>query len=142
MYTIRIEQHFDAAHFLTDYDGKCSNLHGHRWRVLAEVAADALSEEGPARGMVADFGDLKRDLKERSDRYDHTLIYERGTLRETTVRALQDDEGFSLTEVAFRPTAECLAKDFYDWLVGKGYPVQSVAVYETPDNCATYRAEG
>ncbi len=141
MYTIRIEQHFDAAHFLTDYDGKCSNLHGHRWRVLAEIAADELPGEGPARGMVADFGDLKRDLKERADRYDHTLIYERGTLLETTVRALADDEGFALTEVAFRPTAECFAKDFYEWLVQNGYPVQSVAVYETPDNCATYRVE-
>lgn len=52
-----------------------------------------------------DFGDLKRDLKALADELDHTLIYESGTLRAKTVEALLE-EGFRLTEVAFRPTAE------------------------------------
>ena len=36
MYKIRIEESFDSAHFLAGYDGKCSNLHGHRWRIVME----------------------------------------------------------------------------------------------------------
>ena len=30
MYYLETEEHFDAAHFLKGYAGKCSNLHGHR----------------------------------------------------------------------------------------------------------------
>ncbi|MFB0559347.1 MAG: 6-pyruvoyl tetrahydropterin synthase family protein, partial [Dehalococcoidales bacterium] len=30
MYQITVEQHFDAAHFLRGYHGKCEALHGHR----------------------------------------------------------------------------------------------------------------
>ncbi len=140
MYTIRCEQCFDSAHFLAGYEGKCSNLHGHRWRIVAEVRADVLPEEGPKRGMAADFGDLKRDLKELTDMFDHTLIYERGTLRDETVRALER-EHFSLTEVDFRPTAELFAKHFYGLLKEKGYAVRLVEVYETPTNCAVYTEE-
>ena len=37
MYGLQAEAHFDGAHFLTDYYGKCENLHGHRWRVVATI---------------------------------------------------------------------------------------------------------
>ena len=50
MYKIRIEESFDSAHFLAGYDGKCSNLHGHRWRIVMEAKADKLHEEGQLRG--------------------------------------------------------------------------------------------
>ncbi|MCD8045168.1 MAG: 6-carboxytetrahydropterin synthase QueD [Clostridiales bacterium] len=137
MYSIRAEQSFDAAHFLAGYQGKCSNIHGHRWRVVVQVGAGELEREGQLRGMVADFGDLKRELKSLTDAYDHTFIYESGSLREKTVEALEE-EGFSLTGVPFRPTAENFARHFCDALGAKGYPVQAVEVYETPNNCAVY----
>lgn len=38
MYILETEQSFDSAHFLSGYKGKCSNLHGHRWRVVARIA--------------------------------------------------------------------------------------------------------
>jgi len=37
MYQLTTEHSFDSAHFLAGYDGKCGNLHGHRWRVLLTV---------------------------------------------------------------------------------------------------------
>ena len=43
MYKIRIEESFDSAHFLAGYDGKCSNLHGHR--TLKPLTIQALKEE-------------------------------------------------------------------------------------------------
>ncbi|MCC8141736.1 MAG: 6-carboxytetrahydropterin synthase QueD [Lachnospiraceae bacterium] len=140
MYTIQTEQHFDAAHFLAGYDGKCSNLHGHRWRVSAQIGSETLKSDGQLRGMVADFGDVKRDLKELTEYFDHTFIYESGSLKEETIRALCGEE-FALVEVPFRPTAECFAKYFYDRLKEKGYAVCRVEVYETPDNCAAYTGE-
>ncbi|MCR5369930.1 MAG: 6-carboxytetrahydropterin synthase QueD [Clostridium sp.] len=137
MYYIKTEQSFDSAHFLKDYEGKCRNLHGHRWRVVAVVAGDALSEERQTRGMLFDFGDLKAALKEMCDSLDHCFIYEAGSLRETTVAALREEE-FRLVEVPFRPTAENFARWFYEKLAEKGFPASRVEVYETPANCAAY----
>lgn len=137
MYELKTEQSFDAAHFLKGYEGKCSNIHGHRWRVVAQVRAEHLSQEPQTRGMVVDFGDLKGALKEICDRLDHSLIYESGSLKEGTVQALLG-EGFRLVAVDFRPTAENFAHHIFRMLQQKGYPMHRVEVYETPNNCAAY----
>ena len=39
-----------------------------------------------------------------------------------------------------RPTAENLAKYFYEYMADKGYQVIRTTVYETPTNAATYMA--
>ena len=39
MYQVSVEQHFDAAHFLRGYRGKCEAVHGHRFRVVVRVRA-------------------------------------------------------------------------------------------------------
>ena len=45
MYQLTTEHSFDSAHFLAGYDGKCGNLHGHRWRVLLTVQSETLRED-------------------------------------------------------------------------------------------------
>lgn len=140
MYKIKVEHSFDSAHFLAGYSGKCANIHGHRWRVEVEISAPSVIEEGQSRGMVADFSDLKRDVRELLDYYDHALITEEGTLRKETLKCLLED-GFRVIRVAFRPTAENFSRSFYDSLCGKGYKVQRVTVYETPANSATYESD-
>ena len=137
LFTVKTSAAFDSAHFLSGYQGKCSNLHGHRWVIEAEAGAEHLQETGEKRGMVIDFGDLKQAVRSLADRYDHALIYEDGTLRETTLSALRA-EHFRLIAVPFRPTAECFARAFYTELAAQGIPVRRVTVYETPDNCAVY----
>ncbi|MBR4223986.1 MAG: 6-carboxytetrahydropterin synthase QueD [Oscillospiraceae bacterium] len=140
MYYITCEAAFDSAHFLSGYSGKCSNLHGHRWTVQAKIKGE-LCGRGQHRGMVADFGDIKRDLREIADAMDHTLIYEEGSLRESTLAALYE-EGFSVYPVPFRPTAENLSRYIYgrmeDCGRSHGYEVYSVTVWETPGNGAEY----
>ena len=90
MYILETEQSFDSAHFLSGYEGKCSNLHGHRWRVVARIAMDELNKEGQTRDMVIDFGDFKNALKKLTDALDHSFIFETGSLKERTVAALKD----------------------------------------------------
>ena len=87
--------------------------------------------------MVTDFGDIKRDLKALADEFDHAFIYEKNTLKNTTLAALKDEK-FRLIEVDFRPTAENFAEYFYGRLSEKGYSVKCVTVNETPDNSASY----
>ena len=137
MYILKAQAAFDSAHFLNGYEGKCSNLHGHRWVISAEIAGNQLVTEGQLRGMVVDFGDLKRDLKALADEFDHAFIYEKNSLKDKTVAALKE-ESFRLIEVEFRPTAENFARYFFDRISEMGYSVKSVTVYETPDNCACY----
>ena len=137
MYGLKTESSFDGAHFLTDYYGKCENLHGHRWRVVAYLQQDDLQQDGTMREMVIDFGVFKRALRELTESLDHTFLVEEGSLMEKTVACLEE-EGFSLTMLPFRTTAENLAKWFCDQLVEKGLACCQVDVYETPLNCATY----
>lgn len=140
MFTLVAESSFDAAHFLHGYNGKCSNIHGHRWRVIVEIYSDELSEESHTRGMIVDFDTLKEDIKKEVDYFDHSLIIEKNTLKQKTYEALIE-EGIRLIEVDFRSTAENFSKYFYDVFKKKGYQVKEVSVYETPNNCAKYSEE-
>ena len=132
MYVLTTEAAFDAAHFLTNYEGKCKNIHGHRWRVVLSISGE------PKNGMVVDFGIVKKDLKDLCDYFDHTFIVEKDSLKPELFKML--DEEFTLRTVPFRTTAENFAKYFYDTL-NKKYKVVEVMVYETPTNCARYTCE-
>lgn len=136
MYTLKIESAFDSAHFLSGYEGKCGNIHGHRWRVEARVSAEELVSEGQQRGMLLDFKDLKKILRKETEYLDHAFIIEKGSLPEKLYEMLT--ESFRIISVDFRPTAENFSKYFFDRLKEHGLSVYDVTVYETPNNCATY----
>ncbi len=62
--------HFHSAHFLPSYKGKCENLHGHTYKLEVTVEGEPNEE-----GMIIDFSDLKRVVKEEIlDKLDHKLI--------------------------------------------------------------------
>ncbi len=137
MYTLRTEAAFDSAHFLHGYNGKCSNLHGHRWKIEVEIRGEVLISEGQEQGMITDFEKLKNDLKALAENFDHAFIYEKDSLMQATIEALKN-EHFKLIEVDFRPTAENFSEYFYKSMKSKGYDVKKLTVYETPNNCASY----
>jgi 6-pyruvoyltetrahydropterin/6-carboxytetrahydropterin synthase len=70
MYQLFVEDHFDAAHYLPNYHGKCEKLHGHRFKVVARFEAAKLDETG----LAYDFAQLKQHLKEVLGRFDHTCL--------------------------------------------------------------------
>lgn len=137
MYILTTKSEFDSAHFLKDYEGKCSNMHGHRWTVEVEVRSESVQSSGPYRGMVVDFALLKGKLKEETDRLDHKLIVEEGSLSQGLKAALLE-EGFQMVAFPWRPTAENFSKYFFDYMKDGGYPIYKVSVYETPNNVAAY----
>ncbi len=137
MYLLKTSASFDSAHFLSGYDGKCANLHGHRWKIEVCISGEKLQPAGQQRGMLIDFGDLKKAVRNLADIFDHAFIYEENTLKAKTVEALQE-ENFRLLPVPFRPTAENFAEYFFQILQEQGFPVSQVTVWETPDNCAVY----
>ena len=137
MYRLKVKAAFDSAHFLCGYEGKCSNIHGHRWRVVAEIFSDALVDDGQERGMVVDFSVFKEALKAEADELDHSLIIEKNSLPAELFDMLCSN-GFRIVTLEFRPTAENLAAYFYKRLSEKKLHIKEVSVYETPNNCAVY----
>ena len=113
MYYLKTSAAFDSAHFLAGYEGKCANIHGHRWIIEATFNGDELRSSGTKRGMLIDFSDIKYEIRRLAQSFDHALIYESGSLKPTTLAALQEED-FLLIEVPFRPTAENFAEYFYN----------------------------
>jgi len=70
MYRLRIESHFDAAHKLIGYEGKCAELHGHTWKVEVFVVGKKLNDVG----ILVDFNILKEKLNKIIERLDHKLL--------------------------------------------------------------------
>lgn len=121
MYELTVSVEFEAAHRIIDYPGKCNRLHGHNWIVEVSVAGKQLNK----LGMLVDFKDLKREVKEVVDTLDHVYLNEL--------------EAFSV----LNPTAEYIAKYIYDSLVqrsifNQGIAVQKVKVWESPKSAVAY----
>lgn len=69
-YRLRYKSHFDSAHFLRNYSGKCAKLHGHRWEVEIELSGDRFD----SCGILIDYGRLKKILEDALP--DHTCLNE------------------------------------------------------------------
>ena len=73
---------FDSSHMLDGHDGKCQNLHGHTYKLEITVSGSPI-EGGAKDGMVMDFSDLKRTVKQHIiEPFDHAFIYHGGNERE------------------------------------------------------------
>ncbi|MGE5558980.1 MAG: 6-carboxytetrahydropterin synthase QueD [Bacillota bacterium] len=121
MYEVSVSDHFDAAHFLRGYKGKCEALHGHRWKVEVSVRTGCIDETG----LAYDFRLLRESLRDCLSMLDHCLLNER--------------EPF----LAQNPSSENIALYIHTRLKEKiaGARLGRVTVYESPDAWVSY-AEG
>ena len=112
-YLISKEIEFDAGHRVPLHESKCKNPHGHRYRLKVEIEGKLITE-GPESGMVRDFSIVKQLMMERiHDVYDHSFIISNADLEMIDAfEAVGAD--WKIHIVDFVPTAECLAKHFYD----------------------------
>lgn len=139
MFKLKSEIQFDMAHFLSGYEGKCANIHGHRYRVIVKIAANELEQEGQMRGMVVDFSYFKKKLKEVEEIFDHKLVIEDNEEgRELSRKLAELNNKFAILFVPYRPTAEEMARDIFKILKDKSLQVCEVEVFETPNNSCIY----
>jgi 6-pyruvoyltetrahydropterin/6-carboxytetrahydropterin synthase len=119
MYYITVEDHFDAAHFLRNYGGKCENMHGHRYKIAVRISSPTLNDAG----LAFDFRDLKIVLKPIIERFDHSLL----------------NDVLPFNQV--NPSAENIARNIYEKLKPEieGAVLESVTVWESPESSAEYR---
>lgn len=67
---------FDSAHMLSNYEGKCSNLHGHTYHVL--VTIDYQDNVLGNDHMVLDYNEINKVFKA----VDHAIIFSGAGIRE------------------------------------------------------------
>jgi 6-pyruvoyltetrahydropterin/6-carboxytetrahydropterin synthase len=117
-YEVSVSSHFDAAHYLRNYKGKCEKLHGHRFQVAVSVRAKELNEIG----ISFDFTELKRHLNEVLENFDHVC--------------LNDIPPYD----KINPTTENIALAIYEGLKSRigEFLISRVQVWESPDSSVTY----
>jgi 6-pyruvoyltetrahydropterin/6-carboxytetrahydropterin synthase len=131
MYRITKRIEFCYGHRLLDYAGKCAHPHGHNGVVEVSLVSDDLDR----RGMVLDFGDVKRAVKRWIDEHlDHRMILRHDDPLVDFLRE-QGEPHFTMHQ---NPTAENLARLIYDQAVEAGLPAESVTFWETPSSWACY----
>jgi len=123
VYEISVEKHFDAAHFLRGYKGKCEALHGHRFQVVAKVTAVELDDIG----IAYDFAELKHHLDDILSKYDHTCLNEVPPFDK------------------INPSSENIAANIYDEMKDKlgraPVSISSIEVWESPQTGISYRPD-
>ncbi|CAM1350493.1 MULTISPECIES: 6-pyruvoyl trahydropterin synthase family protein [Tenacibaculum] len=115
MANIRITKQFsfETGHALYGYDGKCKNVHGHSYKLSVTVIGEPISDTSNVKyGMVIDFGDLKKIVKEDIvDVFDHATVFNKNTPHVELAKELQD-RGHHVILVDYQPTSEMMIIDF------------------------------
>ncbi len=109
MRVVGVAEYFDSSHYIPGHE-KCGKVHGHTYRVEVEVEGELKN------GMVIDFADLKKALKDVVEELDHRLI----------------------NEIIENPTCENICLYIYERLKGelKDVKIVRVRLYEGKDKWA------
>jgi len=118
MYQVSVRQHFDAAHYLRGYGGKCEEMHGHRFEIVVTLECEGLNDIG----IAFDFAELKKHLGEILKRFDHVCMNEVSPFD------------------SINPSSENIAVTVYQEIVGRlsGVVVSRVEVWESPESRVAY----
>lgn len=115
MGNIRITKqfNFETGHALYGYDGKCRNVHGHSYKLSVTVIGRPITDTGHVKlGMVIDFGDLKKIVKEEIvDKFDHATVFNKNTPHVELAKELTN-RGHNVILANYQPTSENMVIDF------------------------------
>ncbi|MBT8283012.1 MAG: 6-carboxytetrahydropterin synthase [Muriicola sp.] len=103
---------FETGHALYGYDGKCKNVHGHSYKLAVTVIGTPITKEGEVKlGMVIDFGDLKKIVREEVvDPFDHATIFNKNTPHLELAKELEK-RGHRVILADYQPTSENMVID-------------------------------
>ncbi|MCM4167737.1 hypothetical protein KCTC52924_01460 [Arenibacter antarcticus] len=146
MSKIRITKqfNFETGHALFGYDGKCRNVHGHSYKLSVTVIGSPITDtEHVKLGMVIDFGDLKKIVKEEIvDKFDHATVFNKNTPHVELAKELTD-RGHNVILADYQPTSENMVIDFADKIktrLPKNIGLYSLKLQETDSSFAEWYA--
>jgi 6-pyruvoyltetrahydropterin/6-carboxytetrahydropterin synthase len=121
-FTVRVEARFEAAHFLREYRGISEPLHGHSYKVEADLAASGGGLDGDA--IAVDFVSAKRNLEQLARKLDYGCI--------------NDIAPFTEINPSAENIAEWFAKELQAAVDDEHAVVTAVTIWEGPVNSVTY----
>lgn len=146
MSKIRITKQFsfETGHALYGYDGKCRNVHGHSYKLSVTVIGTPITDTSHVKlGMVIDFGDLKKIVKEDiEDVFDHATVFNKNTPHIELAKELQE-RGHNVILVDYQPTSENMVIDFAKKIQSKlpeNIALHSLKLQETETSYAEWYA--
>ena len=136
---------FETGHALFGHDGKCKNIHGHSYSLFVTVLGRPISESrNPKFGMVMDFSDLKKIVKEEIvNPYDHATVFNKNSPHLELANDLKK-RGHKIVLVVYQPTSEMLVIDFAEKiksLLPKNIELYSLKLQETATCYAEWYAK-
>ncbi|MFN0052671.1 MAG: 6-pyruvoyl trahydropterin synthase family protein [Planctomycetales bacterium] len=131
MFRVTQQIDFCFSHRVVDQSGESQHLHGHQGRALISMEAEALNE----CGMLVDFAGIKRLLRTWIDHELHrsTILHCDDPLV-PVLRAQRQP----VHVIDVQPTTENIARLIFERTAEFGFPVVEVALWDTPESCATY----
>ena len=146
MSNVRITKQFsfETGHALYGYDGKCRNVHGHSYKLSVTVIGTPISDTNNVKfGMVIDFGDLKKIVKEEIvNIFDHATVFNKNTPHVELAKELED-RGHNVLLVDYQPTSEMMIIDFSEKIkkrLPKNIQLHSLKLRETDSSFAEWYA--
>lgn len=135
---------FETGHALYGYDGKCKNVHGHSYKLDVTVIGKPISDSNNVKyGMVIDFGDLKKIVKEEIvEVFDHATVFNKNTPHVTLAKTLEE-QGHNILLVDYQPTSEMMVIDFATKIkkrLPKNIALHSLKLQETDSSFAEWFA--
>ena len=146
MTKIRITKQFsfETGHALYGYDGKCKNVHGHSYKLSVTVSGTPLTDATHVKfGMVIDFGDLKKIVKEEVvDQFDHATVFNQNTPHIELANELKNRDHHVIL-VDYQPTSENMVIDFAERIKNRlpaNIELHSLKLQETESSFAEWYA--
>ncbi len=136
---------FETAHVLYNYDGKCKNMHGHSYKLFVTVKGTPINDvEHSKNGMVVDFGDIKKIVKEEIvDVWDHAVLINAVSPHKALGEDLEQ-KGHKVIYCNFQPTCENMlyeiARKIQSQLTG-GVQLAYLKLHETENSYGEWFAE-
>ena len=136
---------FETGHALYGYDGKCKNVHGHSYKLAVTVIGTPVSEKDAVKlGMVIDFGDLKKIVKEEVvEQFDHATVFNKNTPHLELAKELEK-RGHKVILADYQPTSENMVLHFADKIkarLPKNLQLHSLKLRETETAYAEWFSE-
>ena len=135
---------FETGHALYGYDGKCRNVHGHSYKLSVTVIGSPIADSNHVKfGMVIDFGDLKKIVKEEIvDVFDHATVFNKNTPHVELAKELES-RGHNVLLVDYQPTSEMMVIDFAEKIKARlpqNIALHSLKLQETESSFAEWYA--
>ena len=123
-FTVRVEARFESAHFLREYRGISEPLHGHSYKVEADLAARGGGIDSDA--IAVDFVSAKRKLEQLAKSLDYACI--------------NDVPPFDRINPSAENIAEWFHRELSSAVADEDAIVTAVTIWEGPVNSVTFRA--